>query len=282
MKRIFALILVLLLIFSISVPAFAKSDSAAKKGLPAAATDKEQKKAEKEQAKTDKKQAKAEEKQAKAEVKAEKVKPNPNSLEYGHDLSKARDYLILVNETHPYEFGGEYDRLLKNDLVYLPDCYGEPTPLEKGTAAAFNDLKKALLKKGMKIELYSGYVSKEDQAWVYEYYMNLPGWSETNKAAKSGYSENHTGLLLSVVIWYDGEWYTETAERQESIPYFRLLHETLADYGFIDRYPKGKEAITGYPNQPYLIRFVGTKQVAREIMSQGLCLEEYLELHPQH
>ena len=277
MKKIFAMILALILIFSISIPAFAKSD-------------KSQTKAEKEQAKVEakaeKQQAKAEKKQAKEEAKQEKAKPNPNSEEYGHSLSKKRDYLILVNETHPYEFGGEYDTLLQKDIVYLPDPYGGITPVEKGAAAAFLELQKALKKKGMTIDLYSAYMSESDQQWAYDYYSNLPGWGETNKVAKPGFSENHTGLLLNILILYQGEndpepiWYTETAERQETIPYFKLLHETLADYGFIDRYPKGKEAITGIPCQPYLIRFVGSKQVAREITNSGLCLEEYLQLHP--
>ena len=91
----------------------------------------------------------------------------------------------------------------------------------------------------MIVGLYSAYRTKEDQQAVYDYYSNLEGWSETNKVAQPGYSEHHTGLLLNVVIWYQGEedeeatWYTETAERQETIPYFKLLHETLADYGFI-------------------------------------------------
>ena len=76
----------------------------------------------------------------------------------------------------------------------------------------------------------------------------------------------------------DGEeiWYTETAERQKTIPFFKLLHETLADFGFIDRYPAGKEDITGMPCLPYLIRFVGSSEVAHAIMDNGLCLEEYV------
>ena len=52
--------------------------------------------------------------------------------------------------------------------------------------------------------------------------------------------------------------------------------ESLADFGFIDRYPGGKEQITGFPSEPYEIRFVGSAEVAHAIMDNGLCLEEYI------
>ena len=194
-----------------------------------------------------------------------------------------RDYLIVVNDDHPYEFGGDYDKTLQDDLVYLPDAYGEPTLVEKGTAKAFLELEKALYDKGMIIGLYTGYLTKENQQGIYDYYSNLEGWSETNTVRKPGFSEHHTGLVLNVLIWYQGEgdetpiWYTETAERQEKIAYFKTLHETLADYGFIDRYPKGKEDITGVLPEPYEIRFVGSSKIAHEIMDNNLCLEEFVK-----
>lgn len=196
-------------------------------------------------------------------------------------LNPSRDYLIVVNDEHPYEFGGTYDQLLQDDLIYVSDVYGEATPVEKCTYLAFSQLRASLLNQGMDIGLYSAYRTEADQQWVYDYYGSLEGWADTNKVVKPGYSEHHTGILLNVMILYPGDdgeeiWYTETAERQKTIPYFALLHESLADFGFIDRYPEGKEAITGVPSEPYEIRFVGSSAVAHAIMDNHLCLEEFV------
>lgn len=195
-------------------------------------------------------------------------------------LNPTRDYLILVNDDHEYEFGSMFDLALQEDIVYTSDCYEELTPIEKGASAAFSLLKQHLAYEGINIQLYSAYRTKDDQQWVYDYYSNLEGWSETNKVAEPGFSEHHTGLLLNIVVWWPevDTWATETPERTAEDPeLFNKIHTSLADYGFIDRYPDGKEDITGYPAEPYEIRFVGSSKIAHEIMDNNLCLEEYLE-----
>lgn len=200
-------------------------------------------------------------------------------------INPDRDYLILVNQDNKYDFGGEYDKALQPDIIYASDCDGEPTPIEKGTNSALSLLKQHLRDvEGVDIELYSAYRTKEDQQWVYDTYGNLKDWSETNTVFKPGFSEHHTGLLVNIVVWRPDEenpdeyiWTTETAERQKKYPAFKVIHENLADYGFIDRYPAGKEDITGSMCEPYEIRFVGSPKIAHEIMDNGLCLEEYLE-----
>lgn len=198
-------------------------------------------------------------------------------------MNPERDYLIVVNDGHEYEFGGDYDRLLQPDIVYASDCDGFLTPIEKATNAAFSLLKQHLFTEGFTIELYSCFRTKDDQEWVYEHYNNLKDWSEANTVMRPGFSEHHTGLTLSfVVLWpseeYPGTdvWTEETAEVQAKYPELRQIHEALADFGFIDRYPAGKEDITGVMPEPYEIRFVGSSKIAHEIMDNGLCLEEYL------
>ena len=57
---------------------------------------------------------------------------------------------------------------------------------------------------------------------------------------------------------------------------FLKIHAKLADYGFILRYLKGKEDTTGYTYEPWHIRYVGSKKIAKEIMENNLTLEEYL------
>ena len=58
---------------------------------------------------------------------------------------------------------------------------------------------------------------------------------------------------------------------------FAKVHERLADFGFILRYPEGKEDITGYAYEPWHLRYVGSAEIAKEITERGLTLEEYLD-----
>ncbi len=54
------------------------------------------------------------------------------------------------------------------------------------------------------------------------------------------------------------------------------VHEKMPEYGFILRFPEGKEDITGYAYEPWHMRYVGDPELAKEITEKGLTLEEYL------
>ncbi len=88
--------------------------------------------------------------------------------------------------------------------------------------------------------------------------------------AVPGSSEHHTGLALDIVA-YD---YQLLDEGQEETPENQWLREHCAEYGFILRYPTGKTGETGIIYEPWHFRYVGVK-AAREIMEQGITLEEY-------
>ena len=214
-----------------------------------------------------------------------------NAEEFDVELNPNLNYLILVNDEHEYRFGGEYDLELtrKNEageylnLTHAPDVYGEDTLVENATYAAFVRLQGKLAEQGLLIQLYSGYWSEEIHTWLLETHKDDRSellW----KLADLGKSDHNTGLAIWVYIWDTWEdetflWGAETQIRSETIPRFKLLHETLADYGFIDRFPLGKEEWTGTWSEPFEIRFVGSPEVAHAIMDNDLCLEEYLELN---
>lgn len=87
-----------------------------------------------------------------------------------------------------------------------------------------------------------------------------------------GCSEHATGLAVDIVA-KDYQILDEKQERTEEIQW---LQENCSRYGFILRYPKGKEDITKVSYESWHFRYVG-KAAAEEIMESGLTLEEYLE-----
>lgn len=89
---------------------------------------------------------------------------------------------------------------------------------------------------------------------------------------RPGTSEHHTGLTVDVL----GSGYSSLEQSFENTPAFAWLKAHCAEYGFILRYPKEKEDITGIIYEPWHYRYVGV-EAATEIMSRGLSLEEYLE-----
>lgn len=109
----------------------------------------------------------------------------------------------------------------------------------------------------------SGYRSHEQQV---EVFANSPD----GIAAQPGTSEHEAGLAFDVTAYGN--------ENFELTPQFEWLSEHCSEYGFILRYPKGKEDITGVPFEPWHYRYVGTPY-AKAIMDAGITLEEYLEQH---
>ena len=56
---------------------------------------------------------------------------------------------------------------------------------------------------------------------------------------------------------------------------FKVIHKKLPEYGFVLRYPKDKEKITGYSYEPWHLRYVGDKKIAEKISNEGLSFEDY-------
>ena len=188
-----------------------------------------------------------------------------------------RDYLIVgLNQPIP----DDYIQALQPDLVYLPNYVdGDTMAVEKAAYLAFTRLQWDLRNNyGINIALYDGYRTIADQQWL------IDSGLATYTTGQPGYSEHHTGLLLDIIVEVGEYYYSELAvltkddipEEVKSSTAFDTLHKLLPDYGFIIRYPEGKEAYTGITYNPSEIRFVGDKEVAHAIMDNNLCLEEYI------
>lgn len=89
-----------------------------------------------------------------------------------------------------------------------------------------------------------------------------------NWAASPGYSEHQLGLAVDIN--------SEDEALCSSWDVYAWLAEHCAEYGFILRYPEDKTEITGIDYEPWHFRYVG-QEAAQEIMSRGICLEEYIE-----
>ena len=141
---------------------------------------------------------------------------------------------------------------------------------------------------GCKLYLVSGYRSVERQTALFKRKTNsfmAEGFSreEAEKqaamwVARPGTSEHNTGLAADIV---SADWYSKHSDLTadfEDTPEFEWLYAHCADYGFILRYPRGKENVTGVTYEPWHYRYVG-KDAAKAIMQAGGTLEEYTGAH---
>ena len=80
-----------------------------------------------------------------------------------------------------------------------------------------------------------------------------------------------------MVIVVDGKIITENDDLFQYEDIFLEIHKYLSKFGFILRYPKGKEDITGYGAEVWHFRYIDNPKIAKEIMDKGITFEEYLE-----
>lgn len=182
------------------------------------------------------------------------------------------DYLTIVNSDNPIsDRFPDKIRLLPFMTIEQKAC-----KVEQRTLGAFMLLSSALRKKGIVIGIASAYRSITQQQQIFESFCHRYGEEYAlSTVAKPGTSEHHTGLAIDISIKSGKKWIKENAELLIETETFSKIHEILPHYGFIVRYPAEKESITGYPYEPWHIRYVG-KEAARKISSANITLEEYI------
>ena len=184
-------------------------------------------------------------------------------------------YLVLVNKKS--KIRDDWEDIIQ--LVRIKNVWSEDIKIEKETYKQYISLEKALKEDGINIKLDSAYRSVQSQQELWDKWVNDPekGLAYVKKfVAAPGYSEHHTGLAIDICLEKDGELVYDNNKMLADIETFLKIHTKLADYGFILRYLKGKEDTTGYTYEPWHIRYVGSKKIAKEIMENNLTLEEYL------
>jgi len=173
---------------------------------------------------------------------------------------------VLVNKYHalPEDYVPQ--------LEALGSRYGTGS-LRPEAAQAFWDMAEAARKDGVALRSVSAYRSYQTQSAIYQRYLKNSGQTATDTfSARPGHSEHQTGLALDINTASRGAHF-------EGTPAYAWLVEQCAEYGFILRYPQGKEEITGYCFEPWHYRYVGV-EAARACMEAGLTYEEHLALRP--
>ena len=183
-------------------------------------------------------------------------------------------YLLLVNKTHPLDDTYKPDDLA--DIKYFAaDRDAAARYMRKEAAEHFHQMSEAAAVEGHEIVITTAYRSYGFQSVLWNNYVEKHGEAEANTfSARPGQSEHQTGLCTDVSSpSVNYQLTTDYADTEEG----RWLAEHCHEYGFIIRFPLGKEEITGYQYEPWHIRYVGT-EAAAYIHQEQITLEEYLNV----
>jgi D-alanyl-D-alanine carboxypeptidase len=194
---------------------------------------------------------------------------NASAIEYSTDIDDLTGYSVIVNKS----------RLLSPD--YAPaDLEYPDVPFAKGkmqlrreAALAYRAMQRAALADGARFDFYSGYRDYDFQKRIWNNSIKANGqdWA-TAYVAPPGASEHQTGLAVDVSCAETGQ---QLEESFADTPSGRWLAAHCSEYGFILRYPKGKESASGYSYEPWHFRYLG-HALARAVSESGLILEEFM------
>ena len=158
--------------------------------------------------------------------------------------------------------------LIVNKTYSVPKDYN-PGSLTIEAKNAFDEMQKSASNDNIKLWIASGYRSYSLQTSLYNNYVLKDGKEKADTySARPGHSEHQTGLAMDLNI-IDSSF--------EGTPEAIWIASNCYKYGFIVRYPKGKENITGYKYEPWHVRYLG-KDIAKKVYESGKTLEEYLNI----
>lgn len=184
--------------------------------------------------------------------------------------------------THQSE---DWSLLLVNAKTKIPDSFtpqivnydGSSVQMDGRIKPYFVQMKAAAAKDGITLWLSGGYRSEDEQRQLFQQAVQSGisrGLSQNDAeqaarktVAEPGYSEHNTGLALD---------FNGSRSDFVSTDAYAWLQQHAAEYGFILRYPQGKESVTGIGFQPWFYRYVG-KDNAKKMNESKQCLEEFLK-----
>lgn len=175
---------------------------------------------------------------------------------------------VLVNKNN--KLSSSYT---PNDLIILDTTYSKSAKekLSKIAADAFIKMADDARNVGLSIKANSAYRSYSEQQAMYDLYEKTYGSAYALKyVAKAGFSEHQTGLAIDIMSTNNSIF----ANSDE----YKWVIENCYNYGFIPRYPKGKESITRYGYESWHYRYVGV-EIAQDIKAKKLTYDEYYMIY---
>lgn len=187
-----------------------------------------------------------------------------------------KGFTLVIKDKVSYVDG----MLIVNKTYSLPDSYKPDDPytavsgekcnncLDKEVMNAFKSMQSDANGLGLNIYISSGYRSYNYQNGLYNNYVSASGKEKADSySARPGHSEHQSGLCFDLNSIDDS--FANTDEG-------KWVNENASSYGFIIRYPRGKESITGYQYESWHLRYVG-KELAKKLYNNGdwITLEEY-------
>lgn len=164
--------------------------------------------------------------------------------------------------------------LIANKKFPLPSTFAPGE--SKEARAAFEEMAAAALLEDYSLIAFSTYRSFDYQTDLYNRYVERDGIEEADRySARPGYSEHQTGLAFDIGEVNQEQHFASSSFGDTDAG--KWLAENAHLYGFIMRYPEGKEPVTGYMHEAWHFRYVGV-EIAKDIYENNGTLEEYLGL----
>ena len=190
-----------------------------------------------------------------------------------------KDYTFLVNKDHLLSSDYVPENLVitdnnENNFHDYKDASLKPM-ISADIMPYFEALRNAALDAGLrKIIVDSGYRSFEYQKVVFDKSVVEKGLEETLRLVSlPGSSEHQTGLAIDIAYMDNGVYIEKTSDED---PEIKWLKENAYKFGFILRYPEGKEDVTNIQYERWHYRFVGV-EMATILYAEGITLDEYYE-----
>ncbi len=181
------------------------------------------------------------------------------------------DGILIVNKTYPlpetFKPTNTYIEVTNQD--YCVSC------IDKVAYEAYQEMKADAASLGLNIYIQSGYRSYQAQERLYKKYIEEDGQELADTySARPGASEHQSGLCFDLNSVTDA--FADTEEG-------KWVQDSAYKYGFIIRFPKGKEKYTGYKYESWHLRYVG-KTLAEKLYNNGdwISLEEYFGIDSQY
>lgn len=189
-------------------------------------------------------------------------------------ITNPDDLVVLVNKERSLPADYVPAGLIPPNIPFYFSENIEKRWLRPEAAQAIEELVASAREDGIELVGASAYRSYATQESLFAQYVRSHGEEQASRfSARPGQSEHQTGLTIDV---YHKQITNGLEEAFADTPEGMWVAEHAHEYGFIVRYPKGKEDITGYTFEPWHLRYVGIN-VAQEIYERGITLEEYFQ-----